>query len=297
MERFKKICRGLLVLHPVWIILLTAASSLGLGWVFLTGHESHWLSYPIYVLSFYALTVLCVWLVPLGIRRAKTPRPVKTPEQVDGDFRGSLKTGLAMNLVYAVFHLVMGTVSESPWTGSQGAYQLVMALIHGVLLIYENRRHRAEGDALKLRVCWDGFRVSGIWMLILHLTMTGLIFQTVWRGETKNSHEIMVIGVAAYTFYKLTMALIRVIRCRKNPNPLWGAARNIDLSESIMNLFTLQASLLSVYATEQQGNFRFLMNTLFGGAVCIMTVGGAVGMIVHGSKKKQEVLEMRKDGA
>lgn len=286
MDKLKKF----LYPHPVLVVLLTILSGAGLGWIFLTGRETSWIAYPIYVLSFYALTVLCLWLVPVVIREAKKPKKVKTREEKERAFRKSLISGLVMNLVYALFHLLMGYVSKSIWTGSQGAYQLVMALIHLVLLHYDHKMRKEEDPRRQQAVGWNGFRACGVWLLILHLTMTGLVFQMVWNGETENDNQIVVIGVAAYTFYKLVMAVIRVVQYKKNASPLWGAARNIDLSEALMNLFTLQASLLSAFSTADQAGFRFLMNSLFGGVVCLMMVGGAIGMAAHGKKRKNEII-------
>lgn len=289
MERFKRICRMLLFPHWLIVLLVAAASAAGLGYVFLTGRELSWMAYPIYVLSAYALTVLCIWLVPIAIRKAKEPPKVLTQAQREAAFRKSLRSGAAMNLVYALFHMAMGAVTRSPWTGSQGAYQLVTALIHLVLMGYERKMAKEEDAGAKALVGWKGFQACGVWLLILHLTMTGLVFQMVWYREAENYPGVMIFAVAAYTFYKLTRAVIRVVQYRKNASPLWGASRNIDLSEAMMNLFTLQAALLSVFGTAEQEGFRFLMNSLVGGAVCLLAVGGAVGMIGHGNMKMKNI--------
>lgn len=293
MEQFKTFCKK--ALHPHWlmILLLTAACGVGLAWVFLTGREASWIAYPLYVLSFYTLTVLCIWAVPRIVKAVKAREEkakAVTLEAREKDFRRSLVQSMVMNLVYALFHMIMGYFNSSAWTGSRGAYQLIMALIHVALIYYHRKTEKEQDSQARWRMGWDGFQVCGVFLLILHLTMTGLVFQMVWNGETEHDNEIMVIGVAAYTFYKLTMAIIRVVQYRKNASPLMGAARNIDLSEAMMNLFTLQASLLGVFGTADQEGFRFLMNTLCGGAVCLMTVGGAVGMIAHGGKRKNEMV-------
>lgn len=293
MERAKRICKKLLFLHPVLIVLLAAASGAGLGWVFLTGHEASWMAYPIYVLSFYALTVLCVWLVPVILRQFKKRREnekAQTLEEKENSFRKSLISGMTVNLIYALFHMILGLVSSSVWTASRGIYQLVTALIHGILLWCQRRMVKAETEQAQQYIGWSGFQACGIWLLVLHLTMTGLVFQMVWNGEAGDYPGVLIFAVAAYTFYKLTVAIIRVVHYRKNATPLWGAARNIDLSEALMNLYTLQAAMLSIFSTPEQSGFRFLMNSLTGIAVCLMTVTGAIGMICHGRKRKNETL-------
>ncbi len=278
--------------HPVLICLMSALCAAGLTWVFLTGRETHWISYIIYMLSFYALTVLCLWLIPILVRKIKVRREARS-EITDADraekFHKSLISGMVMNYIYGAFHLLVPWFTGSVWTGSQGAYQIVIALIHAVLLHYERNMEKADSDEKRSCAGWKGFRMSGILLLILHLTMTGLVFQMVWNGETENYPGFLIFAVAAYTFYKLTMAVIRVVQYRKNASPLWGAARNIDMSEAQMNLFTLQTALLSVFSPPEQVEFRFLMNSLTGCAVCLLTVGGAIGMIRHGSRRIQQL--------
>ncbi len=272
--------------HPAVTGLLAVLTGAGLTWLFAAGRENTVAAYCFYPLCAYSLLVLCLALVPWLLRRAKAPGREQTAHSQELAFRRSLITGLTMNLVYALFQLAVGALTASPWTGSQGAYQLIMALIHLVLLGYETRQRRAADPAA---LGWAGFRACGLWLLILHLTMTGLVFQMVWQGETEEYPGVLIFGVAAYTFYKLTMAIIRVVQYRKNANPLWGAAKNIDLSEATMNLFTLQAALLRVFSRPEEGDFRFLMNNLTGGACCLMTVLGAVGMIYHGQRKMKNL--------
>lgn len=277
--------------HPVLICLLSLLCGAALGWIFLTGRETWWIAYIVYVLSFYALTVLCLWLIPVVIRRIRTRKESKvilTDAQRAQKFHRSLVSGMVMNYVYGGFHLIVPWFTGSVWSGSQGAYQIVIALIHAVLLHFERNMEKAESEGKRNYIGWQGFQVSGVLLLILHLTMTGLVFQMVWNGETENYPGFLIFAVAAYTFYKLTMAVIRVIQSRKNASPLWGAARNIDMSEAQMNLFTLQTALLSVFSGPEQAGFRLLMNSLTGGAVCLLTVGGAVGMIRHGVRRKQQ---------
>ncbi len=284
MEKLKK----LLYPHPALVCLLAACGGGGLVWIFLTGRETQWVAYPIYVLSAYGLTVLCLWLVPLLIRLGRACRNrERTEEELARNFHRSLIMGLVMNLAYGGFQLVMPWITGSYWDGSQGAYQIIMALIHLVLLGYEKKMAKAAPEDAR-KIGWQGFRATGICLLILHLTMTGVVFQAIWAGETENYPGVLIFAVAAYTFYKVTMAIIRVVQYRKNTSPLWGAAKNVDLCEAQMNLYTLQGALLSVFGTEDQADFRFLMNTLVGGVVCILTVGGAIGMIRHGQKRKND---------
>lgn len=299
MEQFIKICKKLLFPHWAWNLLLTPLTAAALVWVFLTGRQESWIAYPVYVLSFYALTVLCIRLIPFLIRvtkQLKIKKASMTPEDRRKRFHISLLTGLGMNLVYALLNLIMGAATQSAWVVSQGAYHLVLTLIHLVLMGYERRIKKSETEIKKLYIGWSGFQTTGILLMLLHLTMAAQVFQMIWNGEAEDYPGVMIFAVAAFTFYKLIIAIIRVAQYRKNTNPIWGAARNIDLSEAMMSLYMLQAAMLSIFGTGQQDDFRFLMNALTGGVVCLLAVAGAVGMIFHGKRKKKESLGEDENG-
>lgn len=90
-----------------------------------------------------------------------------------------------------------------------------------------------------------------------------------------------------YTFYRLTTAIIRVVRSGHGGNPIHGAAQSISLTAAMMSLYSLQVTMLNVFG-DGSGNDT-LINSLSGGTVCVMVVLGALGMAVHGSRQKKEL--------
>ena len=289
MERVKTIMKKVFCIHWALSVLLSILAVAGLVWVFGFGNETSLLSYGCYVLAFYALVTACTSLVPKLIRWSKArneKKQKKSASEKETDFRHSLYRSLVIKLIYAAVNLVIGAVNGSIWLQSMGLYYLVLAVVRAVLGLYEGRMERLTDPVRRYRLGWNGFQICGILLLILHLTTTGVIFQIIRDGQSKAHGEILVIANAAYTFYQVVLAVIGVVRYQRNPSPIWGASRNIDLTEAWMSLFFLQASMLTQFGGGEQ--FRYLMNTLTGGAVCIMAVFGAIGMIVHGHKRKQQ---------
>lgn len=286
MERFKKIGIALLYPHKALILLLSAASAAGLVWVFATGNDQSWFAYPIYILSFYALVTLCAWLIPVLVRffkASKKRRLEQTPEARQKRFRVRLQINMVINLCYAAFNLISALVLSSPWLGSNSLYYLVNTLIHFVMFRYARKLERLP-DAEHLG--WSCFQLCGVLMFVLHLTMTGIVFQMIRDGKADTYPGYLVLGVAAYTFYKLTVCIIRVARSQKNGNPIWSTFQNIDLSEAMMSLFSLQTALFAAFG--EGFEYEFLMNCLTGGTVCFLTMFGAVGMIFYGGKRKKQ---------
>lgn len=285
MELFKKCFR----LHPVLALLLSAVFGGGLVWVFLNGRETAWYAYIVYVGAFYALVVDCAALIPRIMGWVKRPRPVKK-----GKFRRSLYTHLLVDLIYGFWQIVQGVVVGSAWIGGYGIYNVCHGVVRAVLARYARKLKGLPEDRKKERLGWRCYTVCGFLMVAVNLTMTGLVYQTIWMGRSSHYSEIAVIAVAVFTFYKLIMAIVRVVKCRRSNEPISGAARNLGLAEAMMSLFSLQAALLAVYG----GGFEHqqLMNSLTGFAVCLMTMLGGIGMIVHGLRRINEV-RRNDDGA
>lgn len=297
MEQFKRICKKLLFPHWLLIILVTITSVPALVWVFLTGREMSWIAYPIYVLAFYALTVLCIWLVPLIVRLAKQKNQKEAsrdPSAGKKKLKFSLHRHLWINLVYGAGQILQGVWVGSAWVGANGIYNVAYALAYAILAGYERKLDRAASKQEQHRLAWKCFMVCGFALFGLNLTMTGIAFQMIWWGRGDSYSEIMVIAVAAFTFYKLTVAIIDVIKCRRNNSPILGAARNMELTEALMGLFSLQTALFASFG--QEFDQQFLMNSLTGGAVCLSTMLGGIGMVIHGKRKMKESTGETEDG-
>ncbi len=284
------------LLRPKWWItaLLVLLSAGGLIWVFRGDYGESWFSYPIYVIAFYTLCVVCVQLIPDGIRllsASRKKRQNRTEEEKDKHFRFSLYRSLSINLAFGVFYLVSGILTDSVWTISNGGYYMLLSVCRSVLAICERRLLRMTDPEKRSRLSWEGFRLCGMIMLLLNLAMTVMTVQMICRERGKTYHEIMVIAMAAYTFYKLTIALVRVFQCRRNGSPIMGAARNVELMAAMMSIFSLQTAMFGAFG----GEFgeKMLMNILTGTAVCLLGIFGAVGMTIHGGKRLKQLGEMK----
>lgn len=297
MERAKGILRRCFRLPGLWAAALSVVSAAALVYIFAEGLDTAWFAAVAYAGAFYALTVDCVLLVPriaAVIRWRRTRVSEGGSPLQEGRLRWSLYRHLAVDLLYGVWQIWRGASVGSAWVGGYGIYNLCHSVGHGVLVRYERRLKRMPEGLSRQRMAWRCYVVCGFLMLAVNLTMTGLAFQMVWMGRSDHYSEIGVIALAAFTFYKLTLAIIRVVRCHRNDEPISAAARNLGLAEAMMSLFSLQAALLAVYG--QTLDQKVLMNSLTGFAVCLLTMLGGFTMVVYGRKRLKMVREEVHDG-
>ncbi len=278
--------KRLLFPHPGIVLLLTAVSAVGLPWIFLNGKDRTLPAYFLYTVSAYALVTviaLVTKLIPWVKRHfEKDPVAQKLVEaENDGAFGIGMYVEQFLNFFYGGNKLISGIVQGSAWLGADGIYNFSQSLIQ----LYQILRHKKTRD---LEQQWNAYRQCGYMMIVLHLTMVGMVFQMIHMGRHEDSSEIAIIGTAAFTFYKLTLALVDVARDRKHKQPVDSAVRFLDLSQALYNLFVLQVGLLWVFG---EGNFdRYkLFNTLTGGAVCLLVCGMGIYMIWRANRDMKKL--------
>ena len=283
--------KNLLYPHPVLVIVLTLIAGVGLPWVFLTGRENSMIAYPLYCVAFYALVTLTLLIVKLVPKARKKVEADPLIRKLTQDEEVSFSLGLYMeqfiNFGYGIFKLISGVIHASAWIGADGLYNFVQSLIQ----LYQILRRK---KVTTMKDQWKSYRQCGYMMIVLHLTMTGLVFQMIHMGEHEEYPGYMIFATAAFTFYKLINAFVDVAKDRKNKHPVDSAVRLLDLSQALYNLFVLQVALLWEFGAGDRA-FHLLMNSLTGGAVCLLVCGMGIYMLWR-SKRDMRKLEEKEIG-
>ncbi len=286
---FKTLARRLLY-PPVWLILLLAViSTAALITVFTGGLEQSPVAYVAYVLSAYALTVLCLFVVqtlPAKLASAKQrvyAHPVGYQYLTDVGYkvRISLYITLGINLFYAIIKLISGIWYSSPWTVFVAIYYMLLAVLRFLLLRY--LRGDKNNSEVNLTAEFRWYRIVGWLMLLINLTLSGMVLHMMGDLADPISNEILVIASAAYTFYAVTMSVVDVIRYRRYQSPVISAAKAIRFTAALISLLSLEISMLLQYSTDIV--LSRWMTALTGAAVCAVVVATSVYMIVHATKE------------
>lgn len=282
---WKKVGKKLLF-PPLWaIILLSLGSAAALVTVFVKGFDDHPAAYAIYTLSTYALTVLCIFLVqtlPAYYKKTKQKiyaHPLGNRYMTDAAFKVqvSLYISLTINLAYSAFKLTAGVLYSSFWWGAVAVYYIMLSLMRFLLLRY---MRTGKEDILYE---YKRYRLCGILLLILNLTLTGIIFQMVWQNKGYSYPGTLIFAAAAYTFYTVTSSIVDIVRYRKYKSPVLSASKAIKLAAALVSLLSLETAMLAQFGDDEA--FRRIMTALTGAGVCIIVLAMSVIMIVHATKE------------
>ena len=272
---------------PFWLtVLLAVLCGAGLVLVFVGGRDTWAPVYALYALSAYILTALCVQL-PKAIRSAKAwlrrhPKTAALLRDKELKFRLGLYFEQLLNFAYGIFKIVSGVALGSAWIGCDGIYNLTQAVIQ----LFQILRRKNPGTLGKQ---WRSYRICGVLILLLHLTLIGIVFQMVnWR-RVEEQGEIMIIATAAFAFYKFISSFFDLAKDRKHTHPIDSSVRMLELSQAMFAIFSLQAGMLHTFGTGD--SWEQWLNLGSGCVVCLLTVAMGIYMIRRASREIKKLQE------
>ena len=272
---------------PVWAeALLFTACCGGLIWVFVSGLELWWPAYFLYALSAYFLTALCIQL-PAAIRTGRNwmanhPKVVALLKNRELRFKLELYLEQFLNFAYGIFKITSGVIVGSAWIGADGIYNFAQAIIQ----LFQILRRKKPGTIVQQ---WKSYRFCGVLILLMHLTLTGIVFQMVNWNRVEESGEIMIIATAAFAFYKFISSFIDLAKDRKHTHPVDSSVRMLELSQAIFAMFSLQAGLLHIFGTGER--WEYWLNLAVGCIVCLLTVAMGIYMIRRANREIKSLQE------
>lgn len=300
MDRFKDAVRKAIDV-PIWVILLTDVIAVPYVIFALTSLPAeNPASFGAYFLSSYALIVTCV-----NFRRVyRRARELVTGDELalvrgikalmrknrytrlyleSRDFRAEvgLYTGLVVNMLYAVFKCVSGSLYRSAWLWSIGIYYFFLGLIRFMLMRGVRRGHSGSGKLHEFRT----YRLCGAMMMALDLAVGGMAVQMIWQNKANEFSQATVIISAAYTFYYFILSVYNAVSFRKRDNAVLSAAKYLALTGAFMSMFSLQTSMIHVFGGDEDEKYRMTMNSVTGGIVIAIVLGIATYMIIHGTNR------------
>lgn len=261
-------------------------------------NENNPISYISYVLSAYALTVLCVNF-PRAKRRCRElihgneikiivllrnfMRRYKYTSMYldDMEFRAkmSLYSGLAVNMFYAVFKCATGVIFHSAWLWAIGIYYVMLSAIELTLMrnvrITNQKEHGVERKIHE----YKSARLCGIMMFALNIAMSGMTIQMIWKNRSYEYKGYIIYISALYAFYCLINAVVNVVKFSKRNNAILSAAKILALAGALMSMFALQTAMFSAFGGGEK--LQRIFNTIMGSAVLSATAGMAVFIIVR----------------
>lgn len=181
-------------------------------------------------------------------------------------------TSLIFNFVYAISNSIFGFLNHSWWFITVGAYYIVLSVTrYSVLQI----KRKANGN-YDIEVF--ARRITGILLIILSICIIGVNILSAIKDRGTAFHEIVMITIATYTFTKITIAIIGMVKVKRSASPVLKTLRNISLSDACVSIYTMQRSMLVSFPGMNSREI-LLLNILTGTAVWIVVLLLGINLI------------------
>lgn len=206
----------------------------------------------------------------------------------DYRFRTVLTTmpSFVINVAYTIYNGVIGVMNQSAWFITMAVYYSLLGIMRYCAVHTERKISRMEDQKLIRKKEMAVIKTDGILLLLLNLALSGVVLLTIAKGRAKAYSEIIAISIAAYTFYKITMAVINMVKVRKMQSPILITIRNIGVADALVSMLTLQMTMLvSFQGTDGLNADR--MNGITGLAVCLLISALGISMIYYAFKEKE----------
>lgn len=211
----------------------------------------------------------------------------KTGEKIISNqrYRMILSAAIAFvfNLLYALYYCVLGVINLSLWFITMCAFYGILATVRFSAVLCE----RKNQDVVSYDTEKFVMKLSGILLTALSILLAVMNYLSLSQSIAVKYGEIIMITIATYTFYKITMAVIRNVKQRQNPSPLLRTLRSISYAEIAASVLTLQRSMLVSFGTMGSRQI-YLMNAITGAVVCLFVWILGLSMIAKSKRKENE---------
>ncbi len=179
---------------------------------------------------------------------------------------------LFVNLVYALYHGILGISTLSLWFLVMCVYYTILAVTRfsAVLCSYQNRTVNS------LSTEYFVMKISGILLMILSLILTAIIYISMSQNIVIKYSEITMITIATYTFVKITTAIVKAIKQKERHSPLLTVILNISYAEVAVSVLNLQRSMIATFGEMSSAD---IMNRLTGAFVCLFVLLLGISML------------------
>lgn len=300
MERMR-CALGRIFIRPVWQTLLIAPICFALLIWVLTHDTPPLLDHLAYQLSVYGLVIsVTAFMRVFAAAKDRLHRSWLFNSNFgyllrqDETFRAwlILWLSIAWNLFYALFKLFLGRLLGSGWLRLMGVYYLMLAGLRLILVRPVGKRPAGELESRQLLSEWRRYRLCGVALLLMNQVLLAVVVQLLTQKGRVNYPGSLIYMMAAYAFWAVTSATVKLARYHKKDDPLMSAAKVISLTAAMVSMLSLETALISRFG-DGNAAFHFIITAALGGVICLLELGIALYMIRRGGEM---IAQLKQEG-
>lgn len=290
---YKKLAQKILF-PPVWLMLiLTVLSGVALVLVFVKGWMESPVAYFVYVLSFYTLSVICLFCIQVlpgyykTLKQKVYDNPFGNRYMTDAKYRTriSLNISLIINLLYAAVNLFSGYWYKTAWFACLAAYYMILAVMRFLLIRYVGR----YDIGTNLPGEWRRSRGCALILTLVNLSLSGVVLMIMYQDKGFVYPGMLIYVMAAYTFYITVAAIVRLVKYRKYRSPIMSMTKIITLMAALVSMLALETAMLTTFGAEMTFATKRIFIAATGAGISVLVVAMSAYMIVRSTKELKRI--------
>ena len=188
--------------------------------------------------------------------------------------------GTIITILYALLNGLICISSGSCWYGLLALYYFLLAFIRVHLLRKCRKESILPVGEIKKSCC-----LCGILLALLSALLGGSVFFMVFKGNAKNYPGFLIYATAFYTFCKVTMSVLHMVRTRRINHMLLSALRTVQHADALVSLLALQTAMLMRFGADDSRMIS-AMNLATGTVVCAALLINGLSLTVRATKRR-----------
>lgn len=189
-----------------------------------------------------------------------------------------------INLINVGANIAAAVAYASMWYGSMAIYYFALGALRTGMLTANSQIGRRFEEKRQGKAKLKMYLACGISLVVFEAALIYAVAEMVTEKITSTG-EIMAIAIAAYTFYKVIVAIVNVKKTGKLRDPALQCLRNINLMDALVSVMSLQVTMIAVFGTS--GELTTLTHVM-GIVITVLTMAIAVIMIIQAAKRLKE---------
>lgn len=195
---------------------------------------------------------------------------------------------LCVNLAFTVMNCIISIKEHSLWYGALTGYYFLLILFRvATILSARSIKYKyADGNETEYQRAQNKIYLGcGTFLVLVEIVMCLAVTQMTLYGKPVRGGTIYAIATAAYTFFKITMAVWNLFKAKKYADPAVRALRNLNFADACMSMTSLTVLMLSVFQEHDDPEFTIAIKACVGFAACAAVLAVAICMIIKAVKK------------
>lgn len=192
---------------------------------------------------------------------------------------------ILISIGFAMMNLAIAIRDRSVWYGALTAYYFLLILFRAATILADRASKRSESEAERESLQNKIYLGCGAFLVIVEIAMCVAVTQMVIYGRPVRGGMVFAIATAAYTFYKIIMAIVNLVKAKRYASPAMQALRNLNFADACMSMASLTVLMFAVFNESTDSTFEITIKAAAGFAACAAVLVMASVMIIKAAKK------------